>query len=224
MNRILCPYHKESTPSMVLYEDGAYHCFGCGAHGFGDQRPTTVVKSKEDLAKTLEYINSLENKPFRGLIVPQDTQYAYIVWPQNTYYIRRTLDNSEPKYKNPAGHEKPLLQFDRNKQNLIIVEGQINAISLAETYIKHTIVCPGGANDLYNDKNYPYYTQFQYITIVADNDAAGAWGAIKLKTDLLAKDFSLNIKIKLVNEDANDILVKYGVDTLEKEIENWTNQ
>lgn len=28
-----CPFHLESDPSFVVYDDGSYHCFGCGAHG-----------------------------------------------------------------------------------------------------------------------------------------------------------------------------------------------
>jgi DNA primase catalytic core len=28
-----CWVHQEKTPSMVLYGDGSFHCFGCGAHG-----------------------------------------------------------------------------------------------------------------------------------------------------------------------------------------------
>lgn len=30
---IRCPFHNEKTPSMVLYPNGGYHCYGCGAHG-----------------------------------------------------------------------------------------------------------------------------------------------------------------------------------------------
>jgi hypothetical protein len=32
---ICCPHpdHDDSTPSCALYNDGHYHCFGCGAHG-----------------------------------------------------------------------------------------------------------------------------------------------------------------------------------------------
>jgi len=28
-----CPFHVEEDPSFVVYDDGSYHCFGCGAHG-----------------------------------------------------------------------------------------------------------------------------------------------------------------------------------------------
>jgi DNA primase len=28
-----CPFHNEKTPSFYVYEDGNYHCFGCGVHG-----------------------------------------------------------------------------------------------------------------------------------------------------------------------------------------------
>ena len=31
-NMALCPFHRERTPSMKLYEKN-YHCFGCQAHG-----------------------------------------------------------------------------------------------------------------------------------------------------------------------------------------------
>jgi hypothetical protein len=28
-----CPFHLDSNPSFVVFPDGSYHCFGCGAHG-----------------------------------------------------------------------------------------------------------------------------------------------------------------------------------------------
>jgi hypothetical protein len=30
---ICCPFHEDWEPSCALYDDGHYHCFGCGAHG-----------------------------------------------------------------------------------------------------------------------------------------------------------------------------------------------
>ncbi len=29
----LCPLHHDTQPSLRLYRDGHFHCFGCGAHG-----------------------------------------------------------------------------------------------------------------------------------------------------------------------------------------------
>jgi hypothetical protein len=28
-----CPFHPDNTPSFVVYDDGRFHCFGCGADG-----------------------------------------------------------------------------------------------------------------------------------------------------------------------------------------------
>lgn len=28
-----CPFHAEKDPSFVVYDDGSYYCFGCGAYG-----------------------------------------------------------------------------------------------------------------------------------------------------------------------------------------------
>ncbi len=30
---VLCPYHNEKTPSMVLFDKKGFHCYGCGKHG-----------------------------------------------------------------------------------------------------------------------------------------------------------------------------------------------
>lgn len=31
--KIKCPFHTERTPSMTIYSDGHFHCFGCGKRG-----------------------------------------------------------------------------------------------------------------------------------------------------------------------------------------------
>lgn len=28
-----CPFHSDTNPSFYVFEDGHYHCFGCGEHG-----------------------------------------------------------------------------------------------------------------------------------------------------------------------------------------------
>ena len=29
----LCPFHVEKTPSLAIFDDGTYFCFGCGREG-----------------------------------------------------------------------------------------------------------------------------------------------------------------------------------------------
>lgn len=33
IKKCCCPFHKERSPSFVIYDDGHFHCFGCQAHG-----------------------------------------------------------------------------------------------------------------------------------------------------------------------------------------------
>jgi len=49
-----CPFHQERSPSCHVYDDGHYHCYGCGAHG----DPVTLVREKEHLEFTeaIEYL------------------------------------------------------------------------------------------------------------------------------------------------------------------------
>ena len=30
---IRCPFHNDRTPSMCIFPDGGFKCFGCNAHG-----------------------------------------------------------------------------------------------------------------------------------------------------------------------------------------------
>jgi DNA polymerase I-like protein with 3'-5' exonuclease and polymerase domains len=38
-DKICCPYHADRTPSLQIYPDGHFHCFGCGAHGSIEELP-----------------------------------------------------------------------------------------------------------------------------------------------------------------------------------------
>jgi DNA primase len=31
--KVNCPFHADDTPSLHLYEDGTFYCYGCGAGG-----------------------------------------------------------------------------------------------------------------------------------------------------------------------------------------------
>lgn len=64
-----CPFHREVKPSFVVYPDGGFHCFGCGAHGnpgdisniFG--LAITHVKDLETVRDPLEgYLHKMREK------------------------------------------------------------------------------------------------------------------------------------------------------------------
>lgn len=217
--KILCPYHKESTPSFHVYPDGSGHCYGCGAHE-GPSKQRIVPDEEryvEDIQASIKYIKSLPRATIRGLSLHHDNDYYYVVWPSDDYYVRRRKVDvpDRPKYVGAAGHRKPIFIARERSRSvpLIVVEGQLNALSMAEAEIQASVVSPGAATDFKKLANLPYYMGYDNIVLVLDNDAAGAMGAIELKGQLLAMG-KTNVRIHLVNEDANEILQAGGPDAV----------
>lgn len=209
--RLICPNpeHKEKTPSYVIYEDYG-HCFGCGYRGKVAEGAASPPVPKEDINATLSYIATLPTKTVRGLDLPCDDQYFYILFPGYSYYKKRLLvsDGSVSKYKCPSGHAKPLyIPYHRpNHTSLAIVEGELNALSLAQIEPSYNICSPGGTADFYG-KNYEKYCQYylqgyKSYTIIVDRDGAGCKAAIELKTKLMKH--SPDIKIILQDRDCNE--------------------
>jgi DNA polymerase I-like protein with 3'-5' exonuclease and polymerase domains len=56
--KISCPFHKDPNPSLHLYADGHYHCYGCGAHGdieeLPEVPPATAPKAPQNHTDTLK--------------------------------------------------------------------------------------------------------------------------------------------------------------------------
>jgi hypothetical protein len=210
---------------MVVYPDGGYHCFGCGAHGRGHSLLSAEKEPKyvEDVAVSLSYIDSLPVHPVRGLSLHRDAHYYYVVWPGGAYYKRRTLtDNPNvPKYKGPTGVPKPLFQAQVGKSKIcIVIEGELNALSLCLAFPELDIISPGAAGDFVSHRfkhDLPVYLKYDRLLLVADKDKPGATAVIQLKAKLLPHN--PNVGILLMEPDANDILVQYGPKALEAEVQ-----
>jgi putative DNA primase/helicase len=56
-----CPFHQERTPSLTIYDDGRYHCFGCGADG-------DAIKLVQELER-VDFIDAVETLARRAGIV-----------------------------------------------------------------------------------------------------------------------------------------------------------
>lgn len=225
--KVNCAFHDDTNPSMEIYENGFY-CFVCGAKGPLDKLPggksyEAKPKYVEDLQRTRSYIRTLPTKSIRGFPFPCDAKGFYITWPDDAYYKLRLFEPGEgPKYKNPSGHSQPPYWVRRtlNNPSIFVVEGEINALSVSESFPECDVVSPGSASDIGAKKTERLLThicEYANIIIVVDRDPAGTAAAIQAKGFLLSKN--VRSTIVLMGRDANAILVQDGKETLRKEIE-----
>jgi hypothetical protein len=225
MAKILCPFHEESTPSCEVYDDG-FHCFGCGATGplSALNRPDLVVaprKPPANLADDLARITSLPRARVRGLDLPVDADSYYIVWPGNSFYKRRKFIPGEgPKYVCPRGHTKPLFVARETKgPTLAVVEGELNALSIAALEPSFSVCSPGGVGDFNErvlERDRRWFSKFSRFVLVLDKDGPGLAAAIKFKEMLLKR--TPYVVVQLMSRDANELLMS---GELTQEVQRW---
>lgn len=207
MSKIHCtnPSHIDETPSMEIYSDGAY-CYSCG---WVDRLKGDVNAKKvppDNIQDKISYINDLPRKTVRGLSLPYDDQGYYIVWPYGGYYKHRLFFGSV-RYLGPRGHRAPLFQIPGSKDSLVVVEGELNALSLqASEATISTVVSPGSANEIL--RHLEFYLTFPVVHAILDKDIAGVINGLKLKTEMLkrGKHFTLSA----LETDFNETLEKEG--------------
>lgn len=223
--KYICPKHKDTNPSAHAYSDH-YFCFVCHARGPlnelglepGERIEITYV---EDVQATISYIDRLPRKAVRGFTLPLGPRGYYIVWPSRDYYkLRIEGAESGSKYRGPSGHSKPpfvaspsvgVLQRD-SRDRLVLVEGELNALSLATLEPPFDIVSPGGAGDFYSKGNEQYlreYSRYSRVDVVVDDDPAGGVAAIETKVKLITLGCP-EVKIHLIDTDFNALLCGPG--------------
>jgi twinkle protein len=98
----------------------------------------------------------------------------------------------------------------KNESTVVIVEGEIDALSLHESGIYNVISVPNGASNLqYLDNCYQYFDNIERIIIATDNDTPG----YNLREELarrLGKNKCYKVTYPEGCKDANDVLVKHG--------------
>ena len=52
---VVCPFHSDRSPSMVIYPDNSWYCFGCNAHG--DNAIDFCIELGYTFKETLEELN-----------------------------------------------------------------------------------------------------------------------------------------------------------------------
>jgi 5S rRNA maturation endonuclease (ribonuclease M5) len=228
LRKINCPSgtHEDSTPSCAVYTDGSGWCFSCSKYFKQLEEPMAeiVPKEKENLDDSFKYISTLPLIVHRGLSFPHDNRGYYIRWPNDDYYKMRMwapkLD--EPKYMGAKGHKKPWFYLRHKSDSCIVVEGEINALSLNELNLGMDILSPGGASNFYDSEmrsTINSFKRYKTVIVLVDKDAAGLKAAIEFHK--LVKPYCLDVRVKLMEkgQDCNEILVKEnGKEELKKTI------
>lgn len=228
MERIHCVRHQESTPSLVVYDTHAYCYGGCGRIELSElgRVAETAPKEryKEDLDARRKEIEKLPTNTYRGFSFHCDDRGVYICWPDCSYFKHRLFNPApgQSKYKCPAGQPQPPFWARRGtSRTLVLSEGEINALSIAEAFPEYDVLSPGSASDFKTAKFTKYLlTLVRYyctVIIVADYDGAGTDAAIHTKGLLLNK--APNIHIVLMKRDANEILTNDGKEKLREEVQ-----
>lgn len=105
-------------------------------------------------------------------------------------------------------------------EEAVIVEGEIDALSMHEAGVINSVSVPNGANSTkYIDNCYEYFLHKKKIIIATDNDDAGR----KLRDELMFRfgvDRCYFVQFPDDCKDANEVLVKYGKKELKQIVEN----
>lgn len=212
--KIHCPSHADTNPSMHVYADRAF-CFVCGYNCSSDEVTTaeervTIKHEKSDIIQDILHISALPVKLIRGLMLPYDSSGYYVIWPDKKYYKKRLWDNTS-RYVSPRGFSPPLYTFNGSckRRVLILVEGELNCISLAKSIgTSDTIASPGSAGNF--SKYLDYYLTYDCIVAIFDKDAAGLTAGIRLKEELVFRKPTMNLKLIPIERDYNDVLQQEG--------------
>jgi hypothetical protein len=213
--RSLCPNpaHQEKTPSFVHY-DTYGHCFGCGYRApltDKDRQHEETTQPPIDIDAELTRISNLPKMAFRGLVLPVDGAFAYITYPGSRYFIARSLlSDGGRKYICPPGYRRPTLRARVvESDTLAVVEGELNALSLAQAEPPFNVCSPGAASNFFLDRDMKYFLTYKRFLLYTDYDRAGFNAAVAMKAQLL--NYTPYVEIFLMKKDFNDILKDEGV-------------
>jgi hypothetical protein len=232
-SRMRCLWHQEKTPSLVRRKSD-WFCYGSCNKAFTHAEVEAKLGKEleydfqetepEDLQETYKYIDSLPKLKVRGLEFPADDRGYFICWPSREYYKYRQFNPGKgPKYIGPSGHKPPIFWASRFKAStLLIVEGEINALSLSRACPYYDICSFGSATSFNKDtltKHLTILNKYNKLLVILDKDAAGLKALIETKAFLLYKIPYVNY-IQL-EKDCNEILCDEGPEELQKTVSRY---
>lgn len=198
------------------------------------KRPEKPIEPKKPAIAYLESRGISEAVAKRYEITTQTNRDNVLVFPFYDQdgelvfikYRKTDFDQSKDKAKEwSEANCKPILfgmkQCSLENKTLIITEGQIDSLSVAEAGFQNAVSVPTGAKGFtWVPYCYDFVEQFDTIIVFGDHEK----GHVTLLDEIRAR---FKKRIKCVREDdykdckdANDILRKYGKDQIRRCIEN----
>lgn len=213
---------------MEVYPDGHGYCFACNFYAKDAGEPTEVQGKDTYVENVQESVRHIQNLPLlaaRGLNFHHDSNGFYILWPNAPYYKYRLLGAEESnRYRSPTGVKKPLFvaRDTGGRGWLIIVEGEINALSIAKAMPEHAVCSPGGVSDFVSKRALseylPFYRRYAKIVVIGDHDDPGKRASTLLMLEL-QKD--REVLARWMSTDANELLQQEnGEERVRQEVEH----
>lgn len=237
--------HKKDLCLSVDIEAGLYHCHNCGFKG----NATVYEKHKKDYVKPqarLEKISTKfitwfeqERKISNNTLLRFGITEAKEYMPQLdketqvicfNYYRDDTLVNQKfrgpgKSFKMVSGAELICYNLDclKNEKECVIVEGEIDCLTMHECGIYNSVSVPNGASKgnqtlEYLNNCWQHFEGIEKIIIAVDNDEPGN----SLKEELcrrLGKERCYVVTYPEGCKDANEVLIKYGKDAVKELIQ-----
>jgi twinkle protein len=221
-----------SSDARQIYEDGTSFCFSCNSFFKADHDNTTivpVVKPEPKLREnTLEFISKLGSRGFKERQIEKLVCEFFNV--KVTYNENGEIDSHYYPYSNGGFKHRMLPKifswvgtsgglfgkdnFSSGGKRLVITEGEIDALSVAQAYYDkykkfYPVVSVPSATHAHKEllDNRDWVRSFEEVVLCFDDDKAGNE----------ARDKAISIigidKVKLWKppcKDANEVLLKHG--------------
>lgn len=92
-HRALCPFHKDSKPSLYIRDDGSFHCFGCQKHGsvFNFVMEHNGVSFPDAVKEVAQFLGVPVPERRAGTRITEEQRELLDVLEKSTLFFKRQL-------------------------------------------------------------------------------------------------------------------------------------
>lgn len=231
----------------VNTHDGVWHCFHCGWSGHlkkKDMEIKTTTKPNISINNTNLSTNYLQLLKSRGITTPviernqicsksmympalsQEVDCLCFPYFKGGVVANVKYRDTQKNFRQESGAEKIVYGYDDISAQTIVCEGEFDKLAMEVAGFTNCISVPDGASPI-NTKNYQAKFNFlddeifdtvEEFVIATDGDAVG----VKLGEELsrrFGKERCRVVKYPSDCKDANDVLLKYGVEGVQSLIQ-----